>query len=335
MKKALVMGAGGFIGGHLVQRLKDENYFVVAADLKFPEHRETSADEFHIGDLSDRVFTLKLLELHRDVAEIYQLAADMGGAGFIFTGENDLDVMENSAGINLALTWVLTRPQFSSTRPKIFYSSSACIYPEGIQSDPLSVDLREENAYPANPDSEYGWEKLFSERLFFALERNYAVPVRVARFHNVYGPYGTWEGGREKAPAAICRKVAESDFTDGIVEVWGNGTQTRSFLYIDDCIEAVRRFMSQEEFSGPVNIGSEEQVSLNDLVLLTSKIAKLPVQIRNVPGPVGVMGRNSNNDLIREKLNWDYQFSLEEGVSRTYRWIRSQVELKRDKRTSV
>jgi len=330
MKKALVMGAGGFIGGHLVERLKDDGYFVIAADLKLPEYRDSIADEFHIGDLSDRDFTFDLLKRHTDLYEVYQLAADMGGAGYIFTGENDLNVMENSAAINLALAWALTRPELAGCKPKVFYSSSACIYPESIQLNPLEVDLREESAYPANPDSEYGWEKLFSERLFFALERNYQVPVRVARFHNVYGPYGTWTGGREKAPAAICRKVAESIRNGGVVEVWGTGTQTRSFLYIDDCIEAVRRFMSQSDFSGPVNIGSEEQVSLNQLVLITAKVAGIDVEIKNIPGPVGVMGRNSNNDLIREKLKWDYQFSLTEGVSRTYKWISKQVELKRD-----
>lgn len=322
------MGAGGFIGGHLVERLKADGYFVIGADLKLPEYRDSVANEFYIGDLSERAFISELLERHKDLEEIYQLAADMGGAGYIFTGQNDLNVMENSAGINLALTWVLTRPDFAMCRPRIFYSSSACIYPEAIQSNPFEVNLKEEHAYPANPDSEYGWEKLFSERLFFALERNFQVPVRVARFHNVYGPYGTWEGGREKAPAAICRKVAESKDRGGIVEVWGTGAQTRSFLYVDDCIEAVRRFMSQDSFSGPVNIGSEEQISINELVKLTAKVAEAEVEIKNIPGPVGVMGRNSNNDMIREKLKWDYQISLEEGVGRTYEWISKQMKLK-------
>lgn len=328
MTKAIVMGAGGFIGGHLVERLKSEGYVVVGADQKFPEYRESSADDFVVCDLSDRDSMLRLLDKHQDASEIYQLAADMGGAGYIFTGENDLNVMENSASINLALTWALTQsPIAGEWKPKIFYSSSACIYPESIQQNPDSVDLKEEYAYPANPDSEYGWEKLFSERLFLALERNYQVPVRIGRFHNVYGPYGTWTGGREKAPAALCRKVAIAGAENSRVEIWGPGTQTRSFLYVEDCVEAVRRFMLQEEFSGPLNIGSEEKISLNDMAHLIAEISGKDIEIANVDGPVGVMGRNSNNDLVRETLDWDYSFSLRAGLQETYHWIASQVAI--------
>jgi GDP-D-mannose 3', 5'-epimerase len=326
MPKAIVMGAGGFIGGHLVERLKSEGYFVVGADQKAPEYRETMADEFVMCDLADRGSMFSLLEKHQDAEEIYQLAADMGGAGYIFTGENDLNVMENSASINLSLTWVLTQSTIAGTwKPKIFYSSSACIYPESIQQNPDVVDLKEEYAYPANPDSEYGWEKLFSERLFLALERNFQVPVRIGRFHNVYGPFGTWTGGREKAPAALCRKVAMAGSGNPVVEIWGPGTQTRSFLYVTDCVEAIRRFMAQEGFSGPLNIGSEEKISLNDMARLIADISDKSIQIRNVAGPVGVMGRNSNNDLVRERLNWDYTFSLRSGLEETYKWIASQV----------
>jgi GDP-D-mannose 3', 5'-epimerase len=326
MRKAIVMGAGGFIGGHLVEKLKSEDFYVVGADIKFPEFRETLADEFVQCDLSSREEMFNLLENHKDAVEIYQLAADMGGAGYIFTGENDLLVMENSASINLALTWFLTQSKHAGEwKPKIFYSSSACIYPDSIQQDPHSVDLREEYAYPANPDSEYGWEKLFSERLFLALERNFGIPVRVARFHNVYGPFGTWTGGREKAPAALCRKVAMASSESPTVEIWGPGTQTRSFLYVSDCVEAIRRFMAQDQFSGPLNIGSEEKVSLNEMASMIGEISNKDITIKNVTGPIGVMGRNSNNDLVRETLDWDYKFSLRAGLEQTYRWIEQQV----------
>jgi nucleoside-diphosphate-sugar epimerase len=328
-KNALVFGAGGFIGSHMVTRLKQEGYSVVGADLKNPDYSATSADKFILADLSDRHQVLEILngESIGPIHEIYQFAADMGGAGYIFTGDNDLNVMENSASINLSLIWALIENYKAQNvvLPKVFYSSSACIYPQEIQTDSHSVDLKEEYAYPANPDSEYGWEKLFSERLYFAFARNYGAQVRVARFHNIYGPNGTWDGGREKAPAAICRKVYLAD-EGGVVEVWGSGQQSRSFLYIEDCIEAVRRFMEHPDFSGPLNIGSEEMVTLNQLVEITASVANKNVTVKNVSGPVGVLGRNSNNSLVREKLNWDYSWSLEDGIKSTYDWIGSQIE---------
>ena len=328
-KKALVFGAGGFIGSHMVTRLKQEGYFVVGVDLKNPDYSNTSADKFILADLSDRHQVLDILkgESIEPIHEIYQFAADMGGAGYIFTGDNDLNVMENSASINLGLIWALIEnyKTQNASFPKVFYSSSACIYPQEIQTDSHSVDLKEEYAYPANPDSEYGWEKLFSERLYFAFSRNYGAQVRVARFHNIYGPNGTWDGGREKAPAAICRKVYLAD-EGGVVEVWGTGQQSRSFLYIEDCIEAVRRFMEHPDFSGPLNIGSEEMVTLNQLVEITASVANKNVTVKNISGPVGVLGRNSNNSLVREKLDWDYSWSLEDGIRSTYNWIGSQIE---------
>ena len=328
-KKALVLGAGGFIGSHMVTRLKREGCYVVGVDLKKPDYSESDADEFVVGDLRDRNQVLQILKRQstEPFEEVYQFAADMGGAGYIFTGDNDLNVMENSASVNLSLVWALleNHKDQSAALPKIFYSSSACIYPQEIQSDSFSVDLKEDFAYPANPDSEYGWEKLFSERLYLALARNYGAQGRVARFHNIYGPYGTWDGGREKAPAAICRKVYLAE-DGGAVEVWGTGQQSRSFLYIDDCIEAVRRFMEHPEFSGPLNIGSEEMVTLNQLVELTAAVAKKEIKIKNISGPVGVLGRNSNNSLIREKLNWDYSWTLEEGIKSTYKWIGQQID---------
>ncbi len=323
-KSALVMGAGGFIGSHMVNRLKAEGYrFVVGADLKNPAFEPSKADEFYVGDCTRQEFMHSLISgKHFD--EVYQFAADMGGAGYIFTGENDFNVMSNSAAINLTLCdMVVANFRDGIPFPRIFYSSSACIYPEEIQTNSEIVDLREENAYPANPDSEYGWEKLFSERLFLALQRNLGAEVRVARFHNVYGPMGTWTGGKEKAPAAICRKVASS--SDGIVEVWGDGEQTRSFLYIDDCIEAVRRFMSQDSFSGPLNIGSEEMVSINKLVSIAASVEGIDVTLKHIDGPTGVRGRNSNNELIRKVLNWDYKWSLESGIRTTYSWIKDQI----------
>lgn len=323
-KSALVMGAGGFIGSHMVKRLKSEGYWVVGIDLKHPPFEQTEADEFHLGDCTQQAFMRGMLE-RKYFSEVYQFAADMGGAGYIFTGENDFNVMSNSAAINLVLCELLVENfQNGISFPRVFYSSSACIYPEEIQMDSGNVDLREENAYPANPDSEYGWEKLFSERLFLALERNLGAQVRVARFHNVYGPMGTWRGGKEKAPAAICRKVAES--RDGRIEVWGDGEQTRSFLYIEDCIEAVRRFMSQETFSGPINIGSEEMVTINQLAAVAASIEEKSISINHVKGPTGVRGRNSNNDLIRNILGWDYSWTLQEGIRETYLWIKEQIE---------
>ena len=316
-KTALVLGAGGFIGSHMVKRLKSEGYWVRGVDLKRPEFSKTESDEFIQGDLTDQTFCNIVTNIEFD--EIYQFAADMGGAGYIFTGDNDADVMNNSALINLNIL-----RNIKDYKPKIFFSSSACMYPEHNQLDPDNPNCHEDSAYPANPDSEYGWEKLFSERLYFAYNRNYGIPVRIARYHNIFGPEGTWKGGREKAPAAICRKVAELPEEGGIIDVWGDGKQTRSFLYIDECIEATRRLMDSD-FIGPVNIGSEEMVSINQLVDITAKVAGKKVEKNHIPGPLGVRGRNSNNDLIREKLNWDYSQTLEEGIAKTYEWIHNQI----------
>ena len=316
-KTALVLGAGGFIGSHMVKRLKSEGYWVRGADLKYPLYSKTEADEFFQGDLTDQAFCNVVTNIEFD--EIYQFAADMGGAGYIFTGDNDADVMNNSALINLNIL-----RNIKDYKPKIFFSSSACMYPEHNQLDPDNPDCHEDSAYPANPDSEYGWEKLFSERLYFAYNRNYGIPVRIARYHNIFGPEGTWNGGKEKAPAAICRKVAELPEKGGIIDVWGDGKQTRSFLYIDECIEATRRLMDSD-FIGPVNIGSEEMVTIDQLVDTAAKVADKTVEKNHIPGPLGVRGRNSNNDLIREKLGWDYSQSLEEGILKTYEWIRNQV----------
>jgi len=320
VKKALVCGAGGFIGSHMVKRLKSEGYWVRGADLKYPMFSETAADEFFQGDLTDQAFCNVVTNVEFD--EIYQFAADMGGAGYIFTGDNDADVMNNSATINLN---ILRR--IKDYKPKIFFSSSACMYPEYNQLDPDNPDCREESAYPAEPDSEYGWEKLFSERLYFAYNRNYGVPVRVARYHNIFGPEGTWEGGKEKAPAAMCRKVAVLSDVGGAIEVWGDGEQTRSFLYIDECIEATRRLMDSD-FMGPVNIGSEQMVTINELVDTAARAAGKDVKKIHIDGPLGVRGRNSNNDLIREKLGWDYSQSLDEGIAKTYNWIKEQLDKK-------
>ena len=328
IKKALVCGAGGFIGSHMVRRLKKEGYWVRGADIKYPEYSLTEADEFICGDLTEQLLTEKVVEIEGDgFDEIYQFAADMGGAGYIFTGDHDADVMNNSATINLnILRSVLNlNLKTNQNKTKIFYSSSACIYPEHIQMDPNNPGLRESDAYPAAPDSEYGWEKLFSERLYASYHRNYGIPVRVARYHNIFGPEGTWRGGKEKSPAAMCRKVAELSEEGGEIEVWGDGKQTRSFLYIDECIEATRRLMDSD-FLGPVNIGSEEMVSINSLVDIVSKVASKKVEKKHIPGPLGVRGRNSNNDLIREKLGWDYSMTLEEGISKTYEWIESQLK---------
>ena len=340
MKTALVLGAGGFIGSHMVKRLKRDGYWVRGVDLKYPDFSMTEADEFIIRDLRDpdamrRViryggqrgnFYSQIVDKFLEpFDEIYQFAADMGGAGYIFTGENDADIMHNSASINInLLNEQLQWNQYKETnRTKIFYSSSACMYPSHNQLDPNNPDCREESAYPANPDSEYGWEKLFSERLYLAYHNNYNIPVRIARYHNIYGPEGTWEGGKEKAPAAICRKVANACDEDSI-EVWGDGEQTRSFLYIDECIEATRRLMDSE-CTKPLNIGSEEMVTINQLVDIAAKIAGKKITKVYVDGPTGVRGRNSNNDLIREELMWDYFTTLEEGIKKTYEWIRWQV----------
>lgn len=338
MKTALVFGAGGFIGSHMVKRLKSEGYWVRGVDIKNPEFSDTKADEFIIRDLSEYSNMEKVIQFkgyqgnfYVDLApkfidtfdEIYQFAADMGGAGYIFTGENDANIMENSALINLNLLRAQLRlnQKNNVNKTKIFYSSSACMYPSHIQESTDNPGLKESDAYPANPDSEYGWEKLFSERLFLAFNKNYNIPVAVARYHNIYGPEGTWNGGREKAPAAICRKVITG--IDSI-EIWGDGEQTRSFLYIDECIEATRRLM-QSDFTGPVNIGSEEMVTINELVDIASSVESKSLNKKHVDGPTGVRGRNSNNDLVREKLQWDYSISLKDGITKTYNWIKTKI----------
>jgi GDP-D-mannose 3',5'-epimerase len=340
-KTALVLGAGGFIGSHMVKRLRAEGYWVRSVDLKRPEYGASEANEFIIGDLRDVNIVKRAIRFggysssfYAQIAEqflqpfdeIYQFAADMGGAGFVFTGENDADIMHNSVTINLNLLdeQVRLNGYHGVNKTKIFYSGSACMYPEHNQLDPDNPDCREESAYPANPDSEYGWEKLFSERLYFAYNRNYNIPVRVARYHNIFGPEGTWDGGREKAPAAICRKVALLPDEGGCIDVWGDGLQTRSFLFVDECIEATRRLMDSD-FIGPVNIGSEEMVTINQLVDTAAKVAGKTVEKNHIDGPLGVRGRNSNNDLIREKLGWDYSQTLEEGIAKTYKWIVEQI----------
>ena len=319
MKTALVCGGGGFIGGHLINRLKKEGYFVRGIDLKENEYGNDKADEFVIGDLRDSHVAEKVV---KGMNEVYQLAADMGGAGYIFTGEHDAAVMHNSALCNLN---VLDAAEKAGVQ-KIFYSSSACMYPEYNQLDPDNPKCNEDSAYPAAPDSEYGWEKLFSERLYFAYQRNTKIKVKVARFHNIFGPQGTWTGGKEKAPAALCRKVAETE--DGsFIEVWGDGKQTRSFLFIDECVEAVRRLMDSD-FSGPVNIGSEEMISINDFAKMVIDISGKNISIKNIPGPTGVRGRNSDNKLIREKLGWEPNIPLRKGMEMTYKWINQQVQQK-------
>mgnify|MGYP003299270740 FL=1 len=341
-KTALVLGAGGFIGSHMVKRLREEGYWVRGVDLKYPEFSKTEANEFVCGDLRDVEIVRRVIRFGgftgnyyaqivdkflEPFDEIYQFAADMGGAGFIFTGENDADIMHNSASINLNLLEEQKKLNKDKkvNQTQIFYSSSACMYPEHNQLDPNNPDCRETSAYPANPDSEYGWEKLFSERLYLTYNRNYDIPVRVARYHNIFGPEGTWDGGREKAPAAICRKVAQLSPQGGTIEVWGDGLQTRSFLFIDECIEATWRLM-QSDFMGPVNIGSEEMVTINQLVETAAKVANKKVEKQHIlDAPLGVRGRNSNNDLVREKLGWDYSQSLEEGIRKTYNWICLQL----------
>jgi nucleoside-diphosphate-sugar epimerase len=343
VKTALVLGAGGFIGSHMVKKLKSEGYWVRGVDLKYPEFSQSHADEFIVADLRDVSLVRRIIRFggylgnfYQQIEskfltpfdEIYQFAADMGGAGFVFTGENDANIMHNSATINLnVLDEVVKFNEIKGVnKTKIFYSGSACMYPEHNQLDPDNPDCREESAYPANPDSEYGWEKLFSERLYFAYHRNHNLPVRVARYHNIFGPEGTWEGGREKAPAAICRKVAYLPEEGGVIDVWGDGKQTRSFLYIDECVEATYRMM-KSDFIGPVNIGSEEMVTINQLVETAAKVANKNVKKNHIlDAPLGVRGRNSNNDLIREKLGWDYSQTLEEGIGKTYSWIQNQIE---------
>ena len=353
-KTALVLGAGGFIGSHMVKRLRSEGYWVRGVDLKYPEFTDTEANEFVQGDLRDVEFVRRVIQYKGEQGnffnevpyryiepfhEIYQFAADMGGAGFVFTGENDAEIMQNSVTINLNVleeqrklnetfhgetkSWTeCNRPRLE-WQTKIFYSGSACMYPEHNQLDPDNPDCREDSAYPAAPDSEYGWEKLFSERLYLAYSRNHGIPVRIARYHNIFGPEGTWQGGREKAPAAICRKVAYAGNTDTI-EVWGDGEQTRSFLFIDECIEATRRLMDSD-FIGPVNIGSEEMVTINQLVDTAAKVAGKNIDKNHIDGPLGVRGRNSNNDLIRKELDWDYEMTLEEGILKTYNWIMGEI----------
>jgi GDP-D-mannose 3',5'-epimerase len=318
MKKALVCGAGGFIGGHLVRRLKDEGFWVRGVDLKSHEHAPTAADDFVLGDLRSQAVCESITSDTYD--EVYQLAADMGGAGYIFTGDHDADVMHNSATINLN---ILHRLQKTGVG-KVFYSSSACMYPAYNQEDPENPRCSEDSAYPAAPDSEYGWEKLFSERLYAAYHRNYGVDVRIARFHNIFGPLGTWTGGKEKAPAAVCRKVAEAP-TAGEIEIWGDGLQTRSFLYIDECLEGVRRLMASD-YREPVNIGSDEMVTINALAALAMDIAGKRLKIKHVPGPTGVRGRNSDNRLIAAKLGWRPSQPLRVGMESTYSWIYSQVQ---------
>ncbi len=317
MKKILVCGAGGFIGGHLVNRLKSEGYWVRGVDLKENEYGNNNSDEFVLGDLRDPIVAQNSV---RGIDEVYQLAADMGGAGYIFTGEHDADVMNNSALCNLN---VLGAAQKAGVK-KIFYSSSACMYPEYNQMDPDNPKCSEDSAYPAAPDSEYGWEKLFSERLYLSYHRNYGIEVRIARFHNIFGPQGTWDGGKEKAPAAMCRKAAETQ--DGsFIEVWGDGKQTRSFLYIDECVEAVIRLMNSD-FTGPVNIGSEEMISINDFAKMAIAISGKNLEIKNIAGPTGVRGRNSDNKLLSEKLNWEPSLPLLEGMKKTFTWIDEQVK---------
>jgi GDP-D-mannose 3', 5'-epimerase len=319
-KTALVCGAGGFIGSHLVKRLKQEGYHVTGIDLKHPEFSKSAADKFVILDLRDQNKVHKhFIENRYD--EVYQLAADMGGAGYIFTGDHDAEVMYNSAQISLNVL----DAAYKSGVKKIFYSSSACIYPAYNQTDPNNPKCSEDSAYPAEPDSEYGWEKLFSERLYLSYHKNYGMQVRIARFHNIFGPEGTWTGGKEKAPAAMCRKVAETP-DGGTIEMWGDGKQTRSFLYIDECLDGVLRLMKHDTFTGPVNIGSEEMVTINELVEIAMKISRKKLNIKHIKGPLGVRGRNSDNRLLRKTLNWEPKMKLQEGIKKTYEWIDEQIK---------
>jgi nucleoside-diphosphate-sugar epimerase len=334
MKNILILGGGGFIGGNLAKKLKQDGNFVRVVDIKNHEYHKNFdiCDEFIVGDLRDSSIVEKAMTAPNGIFdEVYQLAADMGGALYIFTGQHDADVMHNSALINLNVAKEAVKQKVG----RVFYSSSACMYPEHNQLDPNNPNCEESSAYPANPDSEYGWEKLFSERLYLAFERNYGLKVRIARFHNIFGPYGTWKGGKEKAPAAMCRKAVETP-NNGEIEVWGDGLQTRSFLYIDECIEAVLRFMRQDRFSGPVNIGSEEKVSINQLAQMAIKISGKNIKIKNLYGeefikkyghkcPLGVKGRNSDNKLYREKMNWEVSQPLQIGLEKTFNWIKTQI----------
>jgi len=321
MKYKLVLGAGGFIGNHMVNRLKAEGHDVIGIDVKNTEFSESKADIFQLGDLTEFGFVDDLFKNY-EFSEIYQYAADMGGAGYIFTGENDANVMHNSSLINLNILKSASKHQ-DSDKVKIFYSSSACIYPESLQLEAEDVSLRESDAYPANPDSEYGWEKLFSERMYLAFAKNFNLNVRIARFHNIYGPLGTWNNGKEKVPAAICRKIAEAK-SPGEIEIWGDGEQTRSFLFIDDCIEATRRLMDSN-FNQPINIGSDENVSINELAKIVAEISNKNISLKHIDGPLGVRGRNSNNELIRNTLDWNYEYTLKEGMRITYEWINSEL----------
>lgn len=318
MKSVLVCGAGGFIGNHLVTRLKGEGLWVRGVDLKFPEYSESEADDFMIGDLRDPHVCDRAVD--RCFDEVYQLAADMGGAGYVFVGDNDADIMHNSGLINLNMVEACRK----RNTKRIFYSSSACIYPEFNQLDPDNPKTAEDTAYPAQPDSEYGWEKLFSERLYFSFHRNFGMEVRVSRFHNIFGPLGSWNDGREKAPAALCRKVAMAP-EGGEIEIWGDGKQTRSFLYMDECIEGVLRF-TRGDWIGPVNMGSEEMIAINDLAKMVMDIAGKKLSIKNIPGPEGVRGRNSDNALIEQKLRWKPTQRLRTGMEKTYAWIEEQVK---------
>jgi GDP-D-mannose 3',5'-epimerase len=316
MKKVLVCGAGGFIGVHLVNNLKSRGFYVVGADLRYPEFSKTNADEYYIVDLRNQEQVSKLIT--EDTYEIYQLAADMGGAGYIFTGDNDADIMYNSSIINLNILNEMLKKGIK----RVFYSSSACMYPEHNQTDADNPLLSEDSAYPANPDSEYGWEKLFSERLYLAYAKNHGLRVRIARLHNVFGPESSWTGGKEKSPAAICRKIAETE--TGEIEVWGPGTQTRSYLYIDECIVGIKKIVDGE-YEYPLNLGSERMISINELAMLVGRLTNKNIKIKNVKGPIGVAGRKSHNKLIKEQLNWEPQDNLELGLLNTYKWILDQI----------
>ena len=328
MKKALVLGAGGFIGSHMVKRLKQENYWIRGVDLKYPEFSPSKADDFVIQDLREYNGVEKIMTINGEVFdEIYQFAADMGGAGFVFTGEHDADIMHNSATINLNVLDALRKLNEATNQnfTKIFYSGSACMYPAYNQENPENPNCKESSAYPAEPDSEYGWEKLFSERLYLAFARNYGLNVRIARFHNIFGPQGTWTGGKEKSPAAMLRKAAMA-LDNSEIEVWGDGQQTRSFLYIDECINAILHFMRQNNFKGPVNIGSEEMVTINQLIDYVGTFTNKNFSIKHIEGPTGVRGRNSDNTLIEQELGWKPSLQLKVGLHTTYMWIKRQVE---------